>query len=275
MEVIDLTTLALPLCSVILIRLLCLRFRRARSAARGEPTTSSFLSAEQTPASTTNLMQDPSRHLISLSGWTRKFAAILCGIALIAGLESASLAQSAATRITFANSFKEPVAGPTNALVNKNVPTVVRNQLTDAETRETIDFSIALKMRNLAELQERVGMGEIIQSDEMKVKYFPASADVEIVRRWLVAQGFEVQPSTQYEISVFARGTVAQLQRSFQVTFARVQFRGEEHTSAITAPSLPADIAGPVLSINGLQPHLHPVPHSIRKVAGVVKSISN
>jgi kumamolisin len=66
------------------------------------------------------------------------------------------------------------------------------------------------------------------------------------------------------------------LQRSFAVTFARVQFRGEEHSSAVTAPSLPADVATPVLSINGLQPHLHPFPHLVGKAIGRPgKSISN
>ncbi len=150
---------------------------------------------------------------------------------------------------------------------------MVRSQLTDAETQATIDFSIALKMRNFAELQQRVGTGEIIPLEEMRAKYFPASADVESVRKWLTAQGFEVLPAAQYELCVFARGTVAQLQRVFGVTFARVQFRGEEHTSAVTAPSLPADVASPVLSINGLQPHLHPFPHSIRKSIAAGKSI--
>jgi kumamolisin len=220
-------------------------------------------------------MQDHSRHLMSISCWTKRFAAILCGIALTAGLEPTSLAQSAAARITFANSIKEPVTATANAPVNQNVPTVVRSQLTDAETQEAIDFSIALKLRNFAELQERVGMGEIIPPNEMEAKYFPASADVESVRQWLIAQGFQVQPPAQYEINVFARGTVTQLRRAFSVTFARVQFRGEEHTSAVTAPSLPTDIVGPVLSINGLQPHLHPFPHSIRKATGVVKSLGN
>jgi kumamolisin len=219
-------------------------------------------------------MQDHSRHLMSISGWTRKFAAILCGIALAGGLQPASQAQSAPTRITFANSVKT-VTAPANAAVNQNVPTVVRRQLTDAEIQETIDFSIALKLRNLIELQERIGMGEIIALDEMAVKYFPASADLDNVRRWLIAQGFEVPPAVPHEVSVFARGTVAQLQRAFGVAFARVQFHGEEHTSAVTAPSLPADVAEPVLSVNGLQPHLHPFPHSVRKAVGVVKSISN
>jgi kumamolisin len=203
---------------------------------------------------------------------------ILGGVALVAGWDSGSpvQAQSPATRITFTNSVKEPVTATANALsVAKNVPTVVRRQLTDAETQATIDFSIALKMRNFGELQKRVGTGEMIPLEEMNAKYFPSPADVETVRQWLSAQGFEVLPRAQYEIGVFARGTVAQLQRAFGVTFARVQFRGEEHTSAVTAPSLPSGVAGPVLSINGLQPHLHPFPHSTKKAIGPTKSINN
>jgi hypothetical protein len=222
------------------------------------------------------MMQNFRRCLTSTFRSTRKLAAILCAIALIAGLEPGSLAQSAASRISFANSIKEPVAAAANtASATQNMPSVVRSQLTDAEIQETIDFSIALKMRNFAELPERVGMGETISQNEMRANYFPASAEVENVRRWLVGQGFEVQPPPQFELSIFARGTVAQLQRAFRVKFARVQFHGEEHTSAVTAPSLPADVAEPVLSINGLQPHLHPFPHSIRKAIGVGKSISN
>jgi kumamolisin len=222
-------------------------------------------------------MQRLGRLLTSVLWSISKSGPIICATVLIAGLETGSLiqAQFVATRITFANSIKEPVTAIANASVNKSKPTVVRSQLTEAENQATIDFSIALKMRNFAELHERVGMGEIIPQDEMRAKYFPASADVENVRRWLVAQGFEVQPPVEYELSVFALGPVAQLQRAFAVKFARVQFHGEEHTSAVTAPSLPAGVAGPVLSINGLQPHLHPFPHSIQKAAEVVKSISN
>jgi kumamolisin len=227
-------------------------------------------SCSQLPA--INLLQTARRPLTS----TQKLIPILCGIALIAGFQPGSLAESAATRITFTNSIKEaitPAAGTSSPL--KNEPTVVRSQLTDAEAQSTIDFSIALKMRNFAQFQQRVEKGEIISMEEISAKYLPLSADIEKVRNWLTAEGFEVLPRTQYELSVFARGSVAQLQRALNVTFARVQFHGEEHTSAITAPSLPADIARPVLSINGLQPHLHPFPHSVRKAIGVGKSISN
>ena len=80
-------------------------------------------------------------------------------------------AQSAATRITYANSIKEPATTTANAAsIAKTTPTMVRSQLTDAESQETIDFSIALNMRDFAELQQRVGNGEIISLDEMNAK---------------------------------------------------------------------------------------------------------
>jgi kumamolisin len=221
-------------------------------------------------------MQHLNSYLSSIFDRKRLAAAILCVIAL-AGLQPVSRvqAQSAATRSMFSNSIKEPVTAAATASVAKNLATVVRSQLTDAETQATIDFSIALKMRNFAELQQRVGMHEIISLEEIRAKYFPAVADVEKVRQWLIGQGFQVQPAAQYELSVFARGTVSQLQQVFGVTFARVQFRGEEHTSAVTAPSLPADVAEPVQSINGLQPHLHPVPHLVPKATVSAQKLIN
>jgi kumamolisin len=221
-------------------------------------------------------MQDFNSHVSLAFNSSKKVAAIVCAIALVVGSERVALAQSTASRTAFADSIKEPAQIPANtAAVPKSTPTVVRSQLSDAETQEPIDFSIALRMRNFAELQERVSMHEIISLEEMRAKYLPDPADVDKVRQWLIAQGFEVQPSVRYELSVFARGTVAQLQRSFAVTFARVQFRGEEHTSAVTPPSLPAGLTGPALSINGLQPHLHPFLHSVRKAISPGKSIQN
>jgi kumamolisin len=220
-------------------------------------------------------METLSGYLSSRFVFTRK-AALFCAIPLVIALLPVSLAEPATTTTKFTNSIKEPAPMPAAGVaVQRNRPTIVRSQLTDSERQATINFSIALKMRNFAELQSRVSMLQIIPLEEMAANYFPASADLEKVRQWLTAQGFQVQPRAQYELSIFASGTVAQVQRVFGVTFARVQFRGEEHTSAVTAPSLPADIADPVLGVNGLQPHLHPFHHSIPKAVGVTKSIQN
>ncbi len=117
-------------------------------------------------------------------------------------------------------------------------------------------------MRDFADLQERIGKGEIISLDEMAAKYYPTAADYKTVVDWLTAQGFAVKPADKYNLSVFASGSVAQIERAFGTKFGRVKFAGVEYSSALIAPSLSAAIAGPVLGINGLQPHLRPRPHS-------------
>ena len=139
---------------------------------------------------------------------------------------------------------------------------LVRSELTQAEAEATLEFSVALRMRNFAELQARIGKGEIISLDEMATKYYPTAADYETVVDWLTAQGFAVKPADKYNLSVFASGSVAQIERAFGTKFGRVKFAGAEYSSALIAPSLSAAIAGPVLGINGLQPHLRPRPHS-------------
>ncbi len=142
-------------------------------------------------------------------------------------------------------------------------PTVVRLTLTQAETQAPLSFSIPLKMHNLAELQKRISTGEIISAAEMTAKYYPAAADYKVVAAFLTSQGFAVKPAnTSSNLSVFASGSVTQIQRAFATTFARVAFAGVEASSAVTAPSLPAAVAGAALGINGLQPSLQPRLHS-------------
>src|ERR1700746_3005130 len=98
-------------------------------------------------------MKDFARHLNADAALTRKLVFIFFGIPLIVGLATVSPAQPSESRITFANSIKELSTVTANAAtVAKNIPTIVRSQLTEAETEATIDFSIALKMWNLAEL---------------------------------------------------------------------------------------------------------------------------
>jgi subtilase family serine protease len=92
------------------------------------------------------------------------------------------------------NQFPRALASSANkGVIPQDVPTVVRTQLTDAELQQNMHFSIALKMRNFAELQDRVDMHEIISLDEMRTKYFPDPSEVANVRKWLIAQGFQVQ----------------------------------------------------------------------------------
>jgi sugar lactone lactonase YvrE len=128
-------------------------------------------------------------------------------------------------------------------------------------------FEVALRMRNFAELQQRVAAGEIIPASEMAEKYFPLAEDYDRVIQWVRAQGFEVVRTDANRLAVFARGPVDAVGSALGVTFARVTADGAEYTSAVTAPSLPADLSPAVAGIQGLQPHIR-MRHRLRMLAG-------
>jgi len=179
---------------------------------------------------------------------------MMIGIALF-GLVGRAHAWSPVRR-SYPDSIKPmAVAGPTGSAVR---PAIVRPYLTQAEREAQMGFEVALRMRNFAELQGRIAHGDQISPAEMDAKYFPVQADYDRVVQWVRDQGFEVTRTDANKLAVFARGSVDATAAAFQVTFARVNFRGAEYTSAVTAPSLPAELAPMVLGIHGLQPHIRP-----------------
>jgi hypothetical protein len=124
---------------------------------------------------------------------------------------------------------------------------IVRRSLTPDELSASMTFSVALAMRDFAGLQARVEAGGRVSRDEMEARYLPLRADYERVTAWLGAQGFNpVLPDSMHMIA-FMQGTVAQIATVFGAKFARVAAADGEYTSAVTAPSLPADIAAVVL----------------------------
>jgi kumamolisin len=131
---------------------------------------------------------------------------------------------------------------------------IVRTALTPAEASATVGFSVSLRMRDFAGLQARVASGSQVRASEMESDYLPLRADYDRVGAWLDAQGFERTLADASHMNVFARGRVADISRVFGVQFARVAVSDGEYTSAVTAPSVPADLAGVILAVNELQP---------------------
>jgi hypothetical protein len=167
-----------------------------------------------------------------------------------------------APRQPFADSVRGVAASPTPGSGASSRAVVARTVLTGDERASLMTFEVALRMRNFSELQGRVAQGEQVSRGEMQQKYFPLAADHERVRQWLVGQGLEVTRTDDNHLAIFGRGTVDAVSRAFQVTFARVAKGEAEFTSAVTAPSLPSDIAPAVLGVHGLQPHIRPHPLS-------------
>jgi kumamolisin len=168
-----------------------------------------------------------------------------------------------ASRTMLRNSIKEVPTGTQPAVAGQPTttgPRVSRTELTAQEANAPMPFNVSLKMRNFAELQARVARGEVIDPAEMAQKYWPLPQDYADTVNWLRQQGFTISPDSG-GFMIFASGTVAQVSNAFQVSLARVTNDGAEFTSAITAPSVPAELAPKLIGVNGLQPHLRKHPH--------------
>jgi kumamolisin len=133
---------------------------------------------------------------------------------------------------------------------------VVRQTLTASEQNAILQFSIVLKMPNFDELEARIANGEQIAPDEMAARYLPSASDYAAVEAWLKAQGLTVASEDPNHRDISISGTIAQIQSSLGVNFARVATADGQFTSAITAPNLPVEFSGAVLTVTGLQPHL-------------------
>jgi kumamolisin len=136
---------------------------------------------------------------------------------------------------------------------------IVRAELTGEELALPQPATIVLNLRNRAELEARVGKGEIISPFEMAARYYPTQAQWSAVAGWAQSQGLSVEPEGASRMSVVVHGQVAQVASAFQTRFARVRgVDGAEYTSAVSAPSVPSEIASSVAGILRLQPQYHP-----------------
>jgi kumamolisin len=144
--------------------------------------------------------------------------------------------------------------------------------LTPAELAAPMAFSVSLRMRDFAGLEARIAAGEQVSSAEMEARYLPLASDYERVASWLAGQGFTQTMPDRIHMNVHVRGPVAAIGRALGVQFARVAVSDGEYSSAISEPSLPADLAPVVLAVSGLQPEFRlrhvqssavPVPNDI------------
>ena len=125
-----------------------------------------------------------------------------------------------------------------------------------ADDTQFMEFGMALRLRNYAEMQARIIRGEILPRAELERTYLPLKSDYAAVVAWLKKEGFTITRDDPSRLVVYARGKLPQVRKSFQVHLVSVTANGgRAYHAADTAPSLPQSIAGPVLGINHLQPY--------------------
>ncbi|MFZ1056647.1 MAG: protease pro-enzyme activation domain-containing protein [Opitutaceae bacterium] len=154
-------------------------------------------------------------------------------------------------RVRLEDSIKEvPVGAPDSG------PHRVRETLTAAESAESLNLVVSLRMRNFGEFESVIQSGRTPSAAEMEAKYLPLAADYKRVSAWLAAQGLTPSLIDANHTNLFFHGTVAQIAAALEVSFARVATADGEFTSAVSAPSLPQEFSSAVLGIEGLQPHI-------------------
>jgi kumamolisin len=143
---------------------------------------------------------------------------------------------------------------PTGLKVNAVRPEQINEKM-------SLSFSLAIPQAAHDELETLVEQGKTISPSDLQAKYAVAASEAEPLVKWLKSEGFEITRVSDDRTSVFARATAAQIEKSLQVKMVRVTKDGITHTAARNAPSLPAEVAGSVHAIGGLQPFRHPHRH--------------
>jgi kumamolisin len=188
----------------------------------------------------------------------------LCAAALAAVALTVVSSASAFTGTPFFSGVQASFPDSIRAVASDSRVHVLRQTLTASEQNAILQFSISLKMPNFDDLEARIASGERIAPDVMEAQYLPSVLDYVAVENWLIGQGFTITMEDPNHTNIFASGTVAQIESSLGVNFARVATADGQFTSATSAPNLPVELAGAVLGINGLQPHLLMHPYNIR-----------
>jgi len=138
---------------------------------------------------------------------------------------------------------------------------VTRSELTPEELAAPQRVHFALKMRNFEELRARIARGELLSVKEMKARYFPSPDSWRAIATWASSHGYAVEAESgdPSHLTVFTTSTVANVQTSLRIRFARVVGTdGNEYTSAVQPPVFPSEIVDLVVGVSQIHPHLRP-----------------
>jgi kumamolisin len=143
------------------------------------------------------------------------------------------------------------------------------NAATPENRKEKMTLLFSLATPGEEDLEDRVAKGQTVSPKDITTKYSASSADRKKLESWLKKEGYEILDAEHDGTSVYARASVAQIEKSLAVKTARVTQGGVTCTAAQNAPSLPADIGKNVEGIIGLQPfrrahkHFRLIPYDV------------
>lgn len=128
-----------------------------------------------------------------------------------------------------------------------------------------LELHFALTSDNLQELKQRVAKGETVSPSEMKERYSGNQASFDALVAWLKSHGFTITHTSADRANVYAKASVAQIADSLGVKMATVTYKGRTGPAATTPPKLPINVGENVIAIDGLQPFIRAVKHTVTR----------
>jgi subtilase family serine protease len=162
--------------------------------------------------------------------------------------------------LAFASAMPSHAASPE---ARKNVPLWVASatRVASAEDSQRVSIAVILSLKNQTALESLVAVqsnprsaqyGSYLTPAQFHQRFAPDPADVARVQNTLKQLGFVVQTAPASGLIVQATGTVAQIKASFGVSQEIYSYKGKLLRANAETPTLPAQIAGVVAYVAGL-----------------------
>ncbi len=127
----------------------------------------------------------------------------------------------------------------------------------EADPASTVQFQVALRLRDFSGLSARLQSRGRISPAELASSHFPTQQDHDAVVAWLKSAGLTVETTVPSRMTITVSGRADTVSRALDAHLSHVVSEGQDYVSADSEPSVPPELAGIVLSINGLQPQHH------------------
>jgi subtilase family serine protease len=149
------------------------------------------------------------------------------------------------------------VAIPDNTPVSLQDARLIAHSDPDA----MLEIAVGLRLQHEQELDALIDRlhdpnspdyGRFITPTDFVNGFAPTQGDADTVKAYLESQGLTVLQVTPNRMLIQARGTVSQLEQTFQVRINDYRVQGEKHFSNDRNPSVPAAMSEIVRSVSGL-----------------------
>ncbi len=126
-----------------------------------------------------------------------------------------------------------------------------------ADPAAIVHFQVVLRLRDPAGMQARIAAGQSFSPAELEASHLPSQADHDAVVAWLQSAGLTIEATVPTRMTISVGGRADTVSAALGVHFSHIVSEGRDFTAADTPASIPARLAGIILSINGLQPQAH------------------